>query len=173
MELVIKKGSVVPLLLYEPPATHSQFVTQETPATPDAVKSALDGVLAANVHPWPFQTNAKGLLVFVAVSAVPMAVHVVMLTQSTALRTLSSLVDEFGLVATVHAVPPKLSTSVWNVPDAFVVPTAWQKEVPIHDTPLKEAMPLAGSVSDAPGTMAHPVPFHCSIRGTVEVPDVA
>jgi hypothetical protein len=172
MGAVIRNGSEVPLLVKEPAATHSQLVTHDTPTACDCTKSVLEGVVAAD-QVVPFQDMAVGPNPFTGVNAKPTAEQVVGLKQSTPSTKLASLAEELGVATIVQAVPFHVSASDWDVPDAFVSPTAWQNTAPAHDTALNSAESPLGRVPFGLVTMVHAVPFHISVSVTVEVPEAA
>src|ERR1700733_7307881 len=99
----ITKGSVFPLSLVDPTATHSQLVTQETAMVCVwALPGAPFGV-GVNDHDDPFQASARGTKIpIVGTRVSPTAVHVVALKHATPSSSSGSL-DALALGMMAHA----------------------------------------------------------------------
>lgn len=109
------------------------------------------------VHAEPFQCSTKvsvGALGF----ADPTAVQSVALKHDTAWSAVAVDPAGDGGFAAVQDVPFHWSTTI---APAVVVPTATQKEVPMHDTPDNVGTVLEDGVL---ATGVHVFPFHCSMK---------
>src|ERR1700722_14864029 len=149
----------------KPDAMQAQFVMQDTPVVCVGVVPSL-GVFGTIDHAVPFQerANVAGEGAEAAL-AWPTALHVVALKQETPVSPWLNVVEVFGLVVIVHAVPFQVSIRFWSRgPAALLCPTASQKPVPAHET-ARRRLPVpvvAGGVV----TSVQAVPFHISLKGT-------